>query len=95
MNSIPLLDATRRLGAPPNWNHETDGICHTLEICDRDGFMISGWLPSEAERARIAEGAPIFLHIQGVAHPVVAMSVGKASDIQPLEIASGREGRRG
>ena len=87
MNSIPLLDATRRLGAPRNWNHETDGICHTLEICDRDGFMISGWLPNDAERKRVAEGAPIFLHIQGVTHPVVAMSVGKASDIQPLESA--------
>lgn len=87
MNSIQLLDATRRLGAPPNWNHETDGICHTLEICDRDGFMISGWLPTEAERKRIAEGAPIFLHIQGITHPVVAMSVGSAADIRQVDLA--------
>lgn len=85
MKSIPLTDATRRLGAPKIWNHETDGICHTLEICDRDGFMISGWMPSDAERQRIAEGAPIFLHIQGVAHPVVSMTVGKATDVVPLE----------
>jgi hypothetical protein len=81
MNSIQLLDATRRLGAPPNWNHETDGICHTLEICDRDGFMISGWMPTDAERQRIASGAPIFLHIQGCSHPVVGMTVGDAADV--------------
>jgi hypothetical protein len=85
MNSIPLTDATRRLGAPLNWNHETDGICHTLEICDRDGWMISAWMPTDAERQRIAEGAAVFLHIQGISHPVVGMSVGKASDIVPLE----------
>ena len=85
MNSIPLTDATRRLGAPQGWNHETDGICFTLEICDRDGFMISGWMPSDAERKRIADGAPIFLHIQGFSHPVVGMTVGKASDVVPLE----------
>lgn len=75
MNSIPLVDATRRLGAPPNWNHETEGICHTLEICDHDGWMISGWMPTDAERKRIMQGAAVFLHIQGVAHPVVAMTV--------------------
>jgi len=87
MNSIPLIDATRRLGAPPNWNHETDGICHTLEICDRNGFMISGWMPTDAERKRIAEGGPIFLHIQGRAHPVVSLTVGNAADVVPLEFA--------
>lgn len=87
MNSIQLTDATRRLGAPANWNHETDGICHTLEICDRDGFMISGWMPTDAERKRITEGAPIFLHIQGRVHPVVGLSVGKAADVQYIESA--------
>jgi len=87
MNSIPLTDCTRRLGAPSNWNHETDGICHTLEICDRDGFMISAWMPTEAERRRIAEGAPIFLHIQGFAHPVVGFTIGDAKDVVPLESA--------
>jgi hypothetical protein len=87
MNSIPLIDATRRMAAPQNWNHETDGICHTLEICDRDGFMISGWMPTDEERQRIAEGAAIFLHILGSTHPVVGMSVGKASDIVPLKSA--------
>lgn len=87
MNSIPLLDATRRLGAPPNWNHETDGICFTLEICDRDGFMISGWLPTDAERKRIADGAPLFLHIQGRSHPVVSLTVGDVAELQLIDPA--------
>ena len=77
MNSLPLTDCTRRLGAPKQWDHEKDGLCHTLEICDRDGFMISAWQPTPAEFKRIAEGKPIFLHIQGVAHPVVALTVGE------------------
>jgi hypothetical protein len=80
VNSIQLSDATRRLGAPKDWNHETDGICHTLEICDRDGWMISAWRPTEAEIERIRRGAPIFLHVQGVSHPVVGFSIGEATE---------------
>lgn len=76
MKSIPLETADRRLGAPDNWNHETDGICHTLDIWDQDGFMISGWRPTESELAKLNAGEPLFLHIQGRSHPVVAMSVG-------------------
>jgi hypothetical protein len=76
MNSIPLEKPDRRLGAPSNWNHETDGICHTLEIWEQDGFMISGWRPTLAELAKLNAGEPLFLHIQGRVHPVVAFSVG-------------------
>lgn len=77
MDSLPLTDATRRLGAPKSWDHASDGLCHTLEICDRDGWMISAWRPTAKEIERIAAGAPIFLHIQGVAHPVVGLTVGE------------------
>lgn len=76
MQSVPLADVTRHMAPPKNWDHEKDGICKTLEICDRDGWMISGWQPTEEERKKIADGAPVFLHIQGVSHPVVSMSVG-------------------
>lgn len=77
MNSTPLDQPTRRLGAPKQWDHERDGLCHTLEILDRDGWMISAWQPTPAELKRLNEGKPIFLHIQGVAHPVVSLSVGE------------------
>lgn len=77
MKSQPLADATRRLGAPDNWDHERDGICHTLEIHDRDGFMISCWKPSAEELKILNEGGYIFLHVQGRSHPVVSMTVDK------------------
>lgn len=76
MDSLALTEATRRLGAPQGWDHAKDGICHTLEICDRGGWMISAWRPSVAELERLNAGEPIFLHIQGTVHPVVALSVG-------------------
>jgi hypothetical protein len=79
MNSIPLTDATRRLGAPAAWDHSRDGLCHTLEICDRDGWMISAWRPNEAELKRLNAGEPLVLHIQGRSHPVVGMTVGNAT----------------
>lgn len=77
MRSLPLSNATRRLGAPDAWNHADWGICHTLEICDQDGFMISAWVPSAAELARLNEGKPIFLRVRGTVHPVVALTVGE------------------
>ncbi len=76
MKAIPLDHPDRRLGAPQNWNHETEGICYSLEIWDRDGFMISGWRPTANELAKLNAGEPLWLHIQGQAHPVVAMTVG-------------------
>lgn len=76
MRALPLEKPDRRLGAPSNWNHETDGICHTLDIWVRDGQMISAWEPTESERAKIAAGAPVLLFIDGKSHPVVGMAVG-------------------
>lgn len=77
MNPLPLTDCTRRLAAPKEWNHERYGICHTLEIADRGGWMISAWQPTPAELERITDGKPIFLFIQGVSHPVVSLAVGE------------------
>jgi len=76
MIALPLADATRRLGAPEGWDHDRDGVCHTLEILDRDGWMVSAWSPTVEELRRLLNGKPIFLHIQGTHHPVVAITVG-------------------
>lgn len=76
MKSIPLPNPHARLGAPDNWNHETDGICHTLDIWLQDGAMVSGWVPTEAELAKLNAGEPLFLHITSDRHPVVALTVG-------------------
>ena len=76
MIALTFDNPRRLLGAPKNWDHSKDGICHTLEILDHDGWMISAWQPTEEELKRINEGHPIFLLIKGTTHPVVALSVG-------------------
>ena len=86
MKSLPLDGHTRRLGAPANWDHAKNGICHTLEIIDApNGFMVSAWAPSDAERQRIAAGAPIYLHIQGNEHPVIRFTIGTSADVEELD----------
>lgn len=78
MKSLPLQNKTRRIGAPVNWDHSKDGICHTLEVHDRDGWMISVWEPSPAELAQLIAGKPIHLAISGTPrtqHPVVSLWV--------------------
>jgi hypothetical protein len=80
VRSIPQPNAKRRLGAPSSGNHETDGICHTLDIVDQGNTMISGWLPSAADLAKLNAGEPLFLHIKRMdavgTHPVLGFSVG-------------------
>lgn len=77
MNAAGWDNPTRRIGAPPDWDHEKQGICHTLEIVDHEGVMYSAWQPSEAELKRLNEGKPIILGIQGTVHPVVCLGVGQ------------------
>lgn len=77
MKSLPIENATRRLGAPKEWDHAQEGICHTLDIIDTDdGYMMSAWQPTPKELARLNAGEPLFLYIQGRTHPVVGFSVG-------------------
>jgi hypothetical protein len=76
MKSIPLENPDVRFGAPAGWNHETDGICHTLDVWRRDGAWISGWQPTAADLAKLNAGEPLFLHIYSDVHPVIGFSVG-------------------
>lgn len=75
MTPIQLTDCTRRFKAPKDWDAEKHGECQTLEIHDRGGFMISAWMPSPDELKLLNDGKPVFLHIHGDIHPVVALSV--------------------
>lgn len=83
MKSVPLENPDVRFGAPANWNHETDGICHTLDVWRRDGAWVSGWRPSESELAKLNAGEPLFLHIFLDVHPVIAWGVGYAQLASP------------
>lgn len=73
--------ATRRLGAPANWDHEK-AKCSVLPIADvtteSGPFMVSAWAPTAEELAALNAGAPVHLWIQGTSHPVVALSVDAA-----------------
>ncbi len=76
-----ITGATRNLGAPADWTPERDGHCGHLPIRDEPhspgvNQMISAWLPTPDELARLAAGAPIYLVILGVTHPPVALTVG-------------------
>ncbi|WP_063893075.1 hypothetical protein [Burkholderia ubonensis] len=70
--------ATRRLGAPADWD-QSKSACDTLPIVDVETdngpFMVSAWQPTAEELAALNAGAPIRLWIQGTNHPVVALAV--------------------
>lgn len=48
-----------------------------VRVTEEQGVRIitSAWLPTPDEVERIKQGQPIFLHVYGSGHPVVAMSV--------------------
>lgn len=73
--------ATRELGKPRDWDDARDGKCLTLPIRDElvAGMpqMVSAWVPTPDEIARIAAGAPIYLRVVGSAHPPVLLLVGE------------------
>ncbi len=72
--------ATRRLGAPQNWEKEKHGHCAALTI--KDDVLDSGvpvmasvWFPTPEEIAALAAGAPVKLWVVGRWAPV-KLSVG-------------------
>lgn len=80
-----IPNATRYLGAPPDWSEDQHGICGSLAIKDQPGeggvnHMISAWEPTPEELQRIAAGAPVLLWIVGSVHPPVMMTVGRAPE---------------
>lgn len=77
-NTVKALDfegATRRLGAPKDWNYEKDGICWGLDVIDHDGYMVSLWQPSPAELELLNQGKPVQLWVMGTGHPPVNLQV--------------------
>lgn len=71
-------NATRVMGAPPDW--KDDGSqCVGLPIrdtpTDQGNFMVSAWEPTPAELTALNAGASIYLCIRGHNHPVVSLGV--------------------
>jgi hypothetical protein len=74
MIAISIEGATRRIGKSQGYKG--------LSVLDRvlengQPYMTTAWEPTPAEIARIAAGAPIYLHIVGTAHPPVMLDVGE------------------
>ncbi len=75
MTPTNFPEATQLLGRPSDMNDEE---CGALPICrgTLGGFpvVVSQWMPSDEERAAIAAGAPVVLHVIGSTQPPVLLS---------------------
>jgi hypothetical protein len=80
MRTIPIKGCTRRIGATAGWDHEKDGLCHTIEVLDQEvdghNWMQTAWLPTVRELEQLNAGYPIILSILGTRHPVVSLQIG-------------------
>lgn len=72
-----ILGHTRVLHAPQNWDGSVE--CLDLPILDvptsAGNVMVSAWLPSAEELARLNEGKGILLYVFGEGHPPVMIEV--------------------
>lgn len=76
---IKMIDGhTRLFGAPKDWDGDLSK-CNVLPIRDTQTeqgyFMVSAWEPTPQELKALMSGSIIKLWIQGVNHPVVAITV--------------------
>jgi hypothetical protein len=75
-----IINATRVLGAPTDWE-PGKGLVVGLPICDVEtpagNFMVSAWEPTPEELAALNRGESLKLWIRGFAHPVVSLTVGE------------------
>lgn len=71
--------ATRDLGAPVGWDGDLSK-CRVLPVQDvtteHGPFMVSAWEPTAEELVAMQRGESVKLWVQGVAHPVVSITVG-------------------
>lgn len=69
-----IRDANFTFKAPPGMDNCCD--LHVRQYNDGELCInTSAWYPDAEELQRIVNGQPIFLHIYGNGHPVVAMTV--------------------
>lgn len=99
MKPTSIAGATRKLGAPSDWNAERDGECETIEIRDEaiDGggnLVQSAWMPDEAERQALYHGQPVILHVWGSNMPPVAMTVEPQPERPHSNVLQGKFGQK-
>jgi hypothetical protein len=75
MQPIDFPEANKTFTKPSAMSDEE---CAPLRVQDTGEALVSCWQPDEAERARIAAGAPVRLRVIGRGHPPVMLEAGTA-----------------
>lgn len=85
MKSVTIAGETRRIGESQGYLGLS--ILDTTIECTVNGpdtpAMITAWIPTHVELARIEAGAPVLLRILGVEHPPVMLEVGPVQPQPP------------
>jgi hypothetical protein len=76
MKATIFPQANKILTAPPGQEEEV----YDLPVWSDGARCISCWQPTEAEKAAIARGEPVWLWVIGSTHPPVAVEVGSPFD---------------
>ena len=75
MTPTNFRQATQMLGRPDDMTDEQCGALHIARgLADGYPYVVSCWQPTDEERAAIASGAPVYLHVVGAAMPPVCLS---------------------
>lgn len=85
MQYIQFEGANALFKAPESMK-DTCGDLPALRTVDDNGHhvIVSAWQPSEADKAAIAAGNPLFLKIVGQGMPPVALfTIGDAGEVNP------------
>lgn len=88
MNIVHTADCTRVIGAPDDMKEPACVGLPVMEFEDEHGrWSVSFWQPSDEERAMLAAGAGVCLHVRatGRQHPVVALGVLPSELMAPKE----------
>lgn len=75
MNPVPIRNSNFTYTAPKGMEGECADLHMRVDNHSGERVITSAWSPTPDEVARIASGQPVWLHVYGNGHPVVALSV--------------------
>lgn len=93
MKPVVIEGYTHVLGAPPNWDQDSNGRCAALhvraEVINQVPFLRSAWETEPTEAAMLLAGARLVLGVAVPVHPVVHLEVTEVpDDIAPTLVAT-------
>lgn len=85
MKPIPFHEMDLVLGAPKDWDEATQGKCVGLPIRRVDDGCFSVWEPTPEERAIIAAGGSVTVHVfSGLTQPPIAVGARASENPEPM-----------